>query len=81
MHVVAVNVGNPLYHLCEQFDKASTSSLGRFKRSLSQAWGNHDDKQYGNGQQETAVVRRRVQSSPSKDAFGECSNINDCARS
>ena len=62
MHVVAVNVGNPLYHLCEQFDKASTASLGRFnkvstsslghfKRSLSQAWGDHDDEQYGNGQQ------------------------------
>jgi hypothetical protein len=64
MHVVAVNVSNPLYHLCEQFDKASTSSLGHFKKastaslgrfkwSLSQAWGDHDEKQYGNGRQET----------------------------
>ena len=35
------------------FNKASTASLGRFKRSLSQAWGDYDDKQYGNGRQKT----------------------------
>ena len=36
-----------------RFNKASTASLGRFKRNQSQAWGDHDDKQYGNGRQET----------------------------
>ena len=36
-----------------RFNKASTASLGRFKLNLSQAWGDHNDKQYSNGRQET----------------------------